>query len=240
MSRRFLGAASEYAVPGSSSPRTKSPKSGPSASLSLNAAIASDCAADDDVAEEDERRVHAGSLGVAEAPWVTARGDAASARENAPDERRAAAMMSADIVRACGRARSGLDRVRRAHRSLPRVVARERVIPGFIFALEKRPTETGRTCTWRFHFSAPVTRDERLLGSVPSLGARRAASGSRRVQDRLIRRRYRGCAAGGQGCRSLLAPLRQHASLSSSAHLGGTRQPLSQRAAAREQGAGAG
>ena len=68
LSRRFLGAASEYAVPGSSSPRTKSPKSGPSASLSLNAAIASDCAADDDVAEEDEGRVHAGSLGVAEAP----------------------------------------------------------------------------------------------------------------------------------------------------------------------------
>ena len=100
--------------------------------------------------------------------------------------------------------------------------------------------ETGRTCAWRFLFSAPVTRDERLLGSVPSLGARRAASGSRRVQDWLIRRRYRGCSAGGQGCRSLLAPLRQHASLSSSAHLGGTRQPLSQRAAAREQGAGAG
>ena len=112
LSRRFLGAASEYAVPGSSSPRTKSPKSGPSASFSLNAAIASDCAADDDAAEEDECLVHPSSRQLA---WVAEadRGDVASARATAPEVRRAAAAMSADISREVVHERRGIYRVRK-------------------------------------------------------------------------------------------------------------------------------
>jgi len=78
----------------------------------LNAAIASDCAADDDAAEEDECLVHPSSRQLA---WVADadRGDVASARATAPEERRAAAAMSADISREVVHERRGIYRVRK-------------------------------------------------------------------------------------------------------------------------------
>jgi hypothetical protein len=156
----------------------------------LNAAIASDCAADDDAAEEDECLVHPSSRQLA---WVAEadRGDVASARATAPEERRAAAAMSADISREVVHERRGIYRVRkRPTRALACVGHPARRLFILLLVLQTRLWTAQRV----WFFSAQF--DERAGGRVSSLGAHRAAEERARRVPAQLRGRHRGCAAG--------------------------------------------